>query len=50
MVGRSLGNGNRFWTSSSIEIPVDHTSDLIVYSSPKILSGYKKRMSRLEKE
>lgn len=30
MAGRSLGNGNRFWTSSSSDKPVDHTSDRIV--------------------
>ena len=30
MGGRSLGNGNRFWTSSSSDKPVDHTSDRMV--------------------
>jgi hypothetical protein len=38
--GRSLGKGNRFCASSSREIPVDHTSDRIVYSCPQIRSGY----------
>lgn len=30
IAARSLGNGKRFWTSSSREMPVDQTSDLIV--------------------
>jgi len=37
--GRSFGKGNRFCTSSSKEIPVDHTSDRMVYSCPQIRSG-----------
>lgn len=37
--GKSLGNGNLFCTSSSSEIPADHTSDRTLYSPPAILSG-----------
>lgn len=39
IAARSLGNGNRFVTSSSREMPVDHTSDRIVYSTPDRRSG-----------
>lgn len=40
IAARSLGNGKRFWTSSSREMPVDQTSDLIVYSRPDRRSGW----------
>lgn len=39
IAARSLGKGNRFWTSSSSEMPVDQTSDRMVYSSPDSRSG-----------
>lgn len=38
--GRSLGNGNLFCTSSRRDMPVDQTSERIVYSCPQILSGW----------
>jgi hypothetical protein len=43
---RSLGKGNRFCASSSKDIPVDHTSDRIVYSWPQIRSGYRMKIRR----
>jgi hypothetical protein len=43
MVGRLLGKGKRFCTSSSSDIPVDHTSERMVYSCPDIRSGLKGR-------
>lgn len=36
----SCGKGKRFWTSSRRVIPVDHTSDRMLYCSPARRSGY----------
>ena len=40
IAARSLGNGNLFVTSSRRVMPVDHTSDRMVYSTPDRRSGY----------
>jgi hypothetical protein len=36
----SCGNGNRFWATSIKESASDQTSDVTVYGSPRIRSGY----------
>lgn len=43
---RSGGKGLRFCTSSSKVMPIDQTSDRIVYSCPDILSGWQEEKNQ----